>query len=81
MAGTSRGSGRGFASMDPDKQRDIARKGGRAVSQDRQHMADIGRKGGQEVSQDTAHMSEIGRKGGEASHGGRRTAGPAPQSS
>jgi general stress protein YciG len=58
--------------MDPQKQRDIARKGGRAVSQDRQHMADIGRKGGQEVSQDTAHMSEIGRKGGEASHGGRR---------
>jgi general stress protein YciG len=66
--------------MDREKQRDIARKGGRAVSQDRQHMADIGRKGGQEVSQDTAHMSEIGRKGGEASHGGRRSSGSSPLS-
>lgn len=40
------GSKRGFAAMNPSKQREIASKGGKAVSRDRQHMADIGRKGG-----------------------------------
>ena len=38
---------RGFAAMDPEQQREIARKGGEAVSQNREHMAAIGRKGGQ----------------------------------
>src|SRR5690349_3427974 len=33
--------------MDDDKQREIARKGGEAVSEDRQHMSEIGRKGGE----------------------------------
>jgi general stress protein YciG len=56
--------------MDEKKQRDIARKGGESVSQDREHMADIGRKGGESVSQDRQHMSDIGRKGGEV--GGHR---------
>ena len=36
---------RGLASMDPEKRREIARKGGQAVSGDRQHMSRIGRKG------------------------------------
>lgn len=40
-------SNRGFAAMDPNEQRAIARKGGEAVSQDREHMAAIGRKGGE----------------------------------
>ena len=40
-------SNRGFAAMDSEKQREIARKGGQAVSQDRRHMAAIGRKGGE----------------------------------
>lgn len=40
-------SNRGFAAMDPREQREIARKGGEAVSQDREHMAAIGRKGGE----------------------------------
>ncbi|HEY0678757.1 MAG TPA: KGG domain-containing protein [Chitinophagaceae bacterium] len=40
-------SGRGFASMDPEQQREIARKGGAAVSENREHMANIGRKGGE----------------------------------
>jgi general stress protein YciG len=40
-------SNRGFASMDDDKQRKIAQKGGEAVSQDREHMSQIGRKGGE----------------------------------
>lgn len=39
-------SNRGFASMDPEKQKEIARKGGLAVSQDRKRMSEIGRKGG-----------------------------------
>jgi general stress protein YciG len=38
---------RGFAAMDPEKRREIARKGGAAVSQNRDHMASIGRKGGE----------------------------------
>ena len=62
---SGRSSARGFASMDAEKQREIARKGGRAVSRDRSHMAAIGRKGGMEVSKDRQHMAEIGRKGGE----------------
>ncbi|MDQ6693852.1 MAG: general stress protein [Chloroflexota bacterium] len=62
------GSGRGFAAMDDKAQREIARKGGAAVSENRQHMAEIGRKGGKAVSENRQHMAEIGRKGGEASH-------------
>ncbi len=33
--------------MDADRQREIASKGGKAVSQDRAHMSAIGRKGGE----------------------------------
>ena len=45
--GKSGTASRGFASMDPEQQRQIARKGGEAVSGNRQHMAAIGRKGGE----------------------------------
>lgn len=38
---------RGFASMDPEQQKAIARKGGRAVSRNKEHMREIGRKGGE----------------------------------
>jgi hypothetical protein len=38
---------RGFAGMDPEKQREISRKGGESVSQNREHMSQIGRKGGE----------------------------------
>ncbi|GAC1452335.1 MAG: hypothetical protein PVSMB4_12710 [Ktedonobacterales bacterium] len=55
-------SNRGFASMDEEKQRDIASKGGEAVSKDREHMADIGRKGGESLS------PEEHRRAGEQSH-------------
>jgi putative endonuclease len=62
---------RGFASMDPNKQRDIASKGGRAAHQ----------KGtAHEWTSDEAR--EAGRKGGQASHLRRRTAAverPEPQ--
>lgn len=70
MAGKSR---RGFASMDPAKQREIASKGGRAAhSKGTAHewtsdeARNAGRKGGEVVSRDRAHMAAIGREGGEA---------------
>src|SRR5262245_11593601 len=68
MANTSK---RGFASMDPSKQREIASKGGRAAhakgtahefTSDEARVA--GRKGGEAVSRDRAHRSAIGREGG-----------------
>jgi general stress protein YciG len=68
MANTSK---RGFASMDPAKQREIASKGGRAAhakgtahefTSDEARVA--GRKGGEAVSRDRNHMSQIGREGG-----------------
>jgi len=68
---------RGFASMDENKQREIASEGGRAAHAsgnahefDSQEAREAGRKGGEAVSEDREHMSEIGKKGGEASHGG-----------
>ncbi|MGB9619973.1 MAG: KGG domain-containing protein [Armatimonadota bacterium] len=52
---------RGFASMDPEKQRDIARMGGRAA-----HARGTAHKW-------TGEEARVaGRKGGEASHGGGR---------
>ncbi len=57
MAGTSN---RGFASMDEEKQREIASKGGKAAHE----------KGtAHEFTSEEAR--EAGRKGGKASHGGR----------
>lgn len=38
---------RGFASMDPELQKQIARKGGLATSQNKAHMSQIGTKGGE----------------------------------
>jgi uncharacterized protein len=76
MAGTSN---RGFASMDEDRQREIASQGGKAAHEKgtaheftSEEAREAGRKGGEAVSQDREHMSEIGKKGGEASGGGRR---------
>jgi len=72
MAGTGK-SRRGFASMDPSRQREIASKGGRAAhekgtahewSSDEARVA--GQKGGIAVSKDRAHMAAIGREGGES---------------
>jgi general stress protein YciG len=71
-------SRRGFASMDEDRQREIASKGGRAAHEkgtahefSSEEAREAGRKGGQAVSRDREHMAEIGRKGGEASRGGQ----------
>ena len=67
-------SKRGFASMDEEKQREIASKGGKAAHEKGtaheftpEEAREAGRKGGEAVSQDREHMSEIGRKGGESS--------------
>jgi general stress protein YciG len=64
---------RGFASMDEEKQREIASKGGRAAHEqgtahefNSEEAREAGRKGGQTVSRNREHMAEIGRKGGEA---------------
>ncbi|MGZ3698376.1 MAG: KGG domain-containing protein [Bdellovibrionota bacterium] len=63
---------RGTAAMDPATRKEVARKGGLAVSRNKQHMAEIGRKGGQSVSKNREHMAKIGRKGGAASRGHRQ---------
>jgi general stress protein YciG len=76
---------RGFASMDREKQREIARKGGKAAHEKgtaHEFTADearaAGRKGGERVSSDRAHMSKIGRLGGKSS-AGRRGSPSAPE--
>src|SRR6476660_2417979 len=66
-------SNRGFASMDREKQKEIASKGGRAAHAkgtahefDSGEARDAGRKGGVAVSRNREHMAAIGRRGGEA---------------
>ncbi|KRE11448.1 stress-induced protein [Bosea sp. Root483D1] len=54
---------RGFGSMDDDKQRDIASKGGQSVADEKRSF-----------SQDRELASEAGRKGGERSGGGQQHA-------
>ena len=53
-------SGRGFASMDEEKQREIASKGGRNVPKEKRSF-----------SQDRSLASIAGRKGGQSSGPGR----------
>ncbi|HYG91875.1 MAG TPA: general stress protein [Azospirillum sp.] len=80
-----RTSNRGFASMDRNRQRQIASKGGESVPADKRSFsknpelaAEAGRKGGRSVpaqarsfSKNPSLAAEAGRKGGQASHGGR----------
>lgn len=80
---------RGFAAMDQEKQREIARKGGanvpnekRSFARNRQLAAEAGRKGGRSVaagdrsfSQNRELAAEAGRKGGRASRGTRNGGG------
>lgn len=79
---------RGFASMDEEKQREIASKGGKAAHEKgtaheftSEEARAAGSKGGKIAHEKgTAHewtseeAREAGRKGGEASHGGGRGA-------
>jgi general stress protein YciG len=90
MDAAKKRSTRGFASMDPEKQRAIARKGGESVpnekrsfSQNPSLAAEAGRKGGHSVnpskrsfSQDHVLASEAGRKGGHASQGTHKKPDP-----
>ncbi|MGD9545858.1 MAG: general stress protein [Methylocystis sp.] len=83
-AGKSR---RGFASMSPERQREIARKGGKSVPSDRRSFAkdpqlasNAGRKGGLAVSAakrsfsvDRQLAAQAGKKGGHASRSTPRT--------
>lgn len=76
---------RGFASMDQEKQRSIARKGGESVPNEKRSFsrshelaAEAGRKGGRHVasenrsfSRNRALAAEAGRKGGHASGNSR----------
>jgi general stress protein YciG len=83
--GSTNGNGgkskRGFASMDANRQKEIASKGGRAAhakgtahewSSDEARVA--GQKGGIAVSRDRAHMAAIGREGGESRSRASRSA-------
>jgi uncharacterized protein len=54
-------SNRGFASMNQEQQRAIARKGGEAVSMNRAHMAEIGRKGGEASGQNRRNAAQQNR--------------------
>src|SRR5579859_1506565 len=78
-------SGRGFAGMDDDQQREIASEGGRAAHEKgtaheftSEEARQAGRAGGRVAHEKgTAHefsseeAREAGRKGGQASHGGQ----------
>jgi general stress protein YciG len=70
MAENNNTSNRGFASMDEDKQREIASKGGQSVPDEKRSF-----------SQDRELAAEAGRKGGEASGGGNRQGGEGGQQS
>jgi uncharacterized protein len=57
--------------MDPEKQKEIASKGGIAAHEagsahefTPEEARKAGSKGGEKVSRDRGHMAEIGRKGG-----------------
>src|SRR5216110_377405 len=83
METQTRTKNRGFASMDQHRQKEIARKGGRAAHEkgkaheftpDEARAA--GRKGGEKVSLNRRHMAEIGRRGGRSSAQRRRPLEP-----
>ena len=59
-------SRRGFAAMDPDRRREIARRGGASVPSDKRSF-----------SQNRDLAADAGRKGGSASRGGGRHPQPA----
>lgn len=71
MADTGHKGKQGFASMDPEKAREIARRGGQTSQRlgkghafTPEEARAAGKKGGLVVSRNHAHMTEIGRRGG-----------------
>jgi general stress protein YciG len=82
MATEPKGKPRGFSTLDLEKHRQIASKGGKAAhAQGRAHeftseeAKAAGRKGGAIVSADRGHMARIGQMGGRARKGPRRPKG------
>lgn len=59
--------------MDPETRREVARKGGLAISKDRARMAALGRKGGAAMvaKYGSEHFKKLGAKGGAASRARR----------
>lgn len=86
--GNSDKSKRGFGSMDEEKQREIASKGGKAAHEegtahefDSEEASEAGRKGGESqgkennpgnFANDAEKAREAGKKGGENSGGGNK---------
>ena len=77
---------RGFASMDPDLQRQISSHGGRAAHERKtahefnpEEAAEAGRRGGNSVSRNRQYMAEIGRKGGLAARRAKAATTPQPE--
>src|SRR4030095_350991 len=75
-------STRGCASMDPERQRQIAREGGKAAHVKgtaheftSEEARNGGRKGGETGSKDRGHRAEIERKGGRSSSNNRKPNG------
>ena len=71
-------SERGFAAMDPESQRQIASKGGKAAHEkgtahefSSEEAAEAGRKGGRSVSRNREHMAAIGRTNDAILYAGR----------
>ncbi len=65
---------RGFAAMDPEKQKELAARGGRAAHESgsahrfsSEEARAAGHKGGRVTAQNRAHMAAIGRIGGRQS--------------
>ncbi|MFY0539940.1 KGG domain-containing protein [Nannocystis pusilla] len=76
-------SGRGFLAMEPEKQREIARRGGQAAHASgtaheftSEEARDAGRKGGASVSKNREHMARIGAMGGRKTAARKRGAAP-----
>lgn len=61
---------KGFGSMDPERLRAIASRGGKTAQMGNAHRfnsdeaREAGKKGGRKVASIPGHMAEIGRKGG-----------------
>ena len=83
--GAAKPAKRGFAAMSPEKQREIASRGGKAAHEkgtahqfSSEEARAAGRKGGEAISQNRDHMANIGRRGGQSS---TRAPGSTSQSS
>ena len=77
---------RGFAAMDKEEHRELARSGGVAAHAaglahkfSSEQAREAGKKGGKTTSANREHMAEIGRRGGHARRGHRKGQSPKPR--